>query len=118
MSRSVGLCARRIRRRWDGFFRRASGHQPRNRERRAVGSGQPQTQYLHGPSWSNFGFSVIKDTKITESKTLQFRVEFCNSFDQATFSNPVNLLGATGLGEITRTATTEREIQFGLRFVF
>ncbi len=71
-----------------------------------------------GPGWSNFDFSVIKDTRITESKTLQFRAEFFNIFNQATFGDPDNLLGSTGFGEITSTASAEREIQFALRFIF
>jgi hypothetical protein len=71
-----------------------------------------------GPAWSNLDFSVIKDTKITESKTLQFRAEFFNVLNQATFGNPDNILGSTGFGITTGTATTEREIQFGLRFIF
>jgi hypothetical protein len=71
-----------------------------------------------GPGWANFDFSVIKDTKITESKMLQFRAEFFNVFNLATFGNPGNIVGSTGFGVITGTATAERQIQFGLRFVF
>jgi hypothetical protein len=71
-----------------------------------------------GPGWSNLDFSVIKDTKITESKSLQFRAEFFNILNQATFGTPGNLLGSTGFGVITGTATTERQIQFALRFIF
>ena len=71
-----------------------------------------------GPGWANMDFSVIKDTKITESKMLQFRAEFFNIFNLATFGNPGNIVGSTGFGVITGTATAERQIQFGLRFVF
>jgi len=71
-----------------------------------------------GPGWSNFDFSIIKDTKITESKTLQSRAEFFNIFNQATFANPGEMLGSPGFGIATSTATTERQIQFGLRFIF
>jgi hypothetical protein len=71
-----------------------------------------------GPGWSNLDFSIIKETKITESKSLQFRAEFFNILNHATFGNPGAVLGSTGFGFTTNTATTEREIQFGLRFVF
>ncbi len=71
-----------------------------------------------GPGWSNFDFSVIKNTRITETKTLQFRAEFFNILNEATFGNPDNLLGSTGFGAITGTASAEREIQFALRFIF
>ena len=71
-----------------------------------------------GPGWANLDFSVIKDTKITESKSLQFRAEFFNILNLATFGNPGNTLGSAGFGVITGTATAERIIQFGLRLVF
>jgi hypothetical protein len=71
-----------------------------------------------GPGWSNLDFSIIKDTKLTETKTLQFRAEFFNVLNQATFGNPGATLGSTGFGVITGTATAERQIQFGLRLMF
>jgi hypothetical protein len=71
-----------------------------------------------GPGWANLDFSVIKDTKITESKSLQFRAEFFNILNLATFGTPGNTLGSAGFGLSSTTATTEREIQFGLRFIF
>jgi hypothetical protein len=71
-----------------------------------------------GPGWSNFDFSVIKDTKITETKMLQFRAEFFNILNQATFGTPGGNLGSSDFGISTGTQTAEREIQFGLRFVF
>ncbi len=70
------------------------------------------------PAWSNFDFEVIKNTKITESTTLQFRAEFFNIFNQATFGMPGYTLGASGFGLIGGTATTQRYIQFALRFIF
>jgi hypothetical protein len=70
------------------------------------------------PSWQNLDFSVIKDTRITESKTLQFRAEFFNLPNQATFGTPGGTLNSGNFGKITGTATAEREIQFGLRFIF
>ncbi len=71
-----------------------------------------------GPGWSNLDFSIIKDTKLTETKTLQFRAEFFNILNQATFGNPGATLGSSGFGVITGTATAERQIQFGLRLMF
>jgi hypothetical protein len=71
-----------------------------------------------GPGWSNFDFSILKDTHITESKTLQLRAEFFNVLNQATFGAPYATLGGSGFGLISSTATAERQIQFGLRFIF
>jgi hypothetical protein len=83
-----------------------------------AGPGNLGRNTFTGPGFSNFDFSVIKDTRISESKTLQFRAEFFNILNLATFADPNNLLGSPGFGEITSTATAEREIQFGLRFIF
>ena len=72
-----------------------------------------------GPRWTNLDFSVIKDTRITESKSLQFRAEFFNLPNQATFGSPSSMtLGSASFGKLTWTATTEREIQLGLKFIF
>lgn len=70
------------------------------------------------PGWYNLDFSVIKDTRITETKMVQFRAEFFNIFNVATFGAPVSTVGSPGFGYTGYTATAEREIQLGLRFVF
>ncbi|HEV2425251.1 MAG TPA: carboxypeptidase regulatory-like domain-containing protein [Terriglobia bacterium] len=70
------------------------------------------------PGWNNLDFSVIKDTRITESKTLQFRAEFFNIFNKPTFGWVSSTLGSPGFGYSYTTATAERQIQFGLRFIF
>jgi hypothetical protein len=77
-----------------------------------------------GPGWWNMDFSLVKDTAVTERISLQFRSEFFNIFNVATFSTPGvngssgNTLGSPGFGFASTTATTERQIQFGLRLVF
>jgi hypothetical protein len=70
------------------------------------------------PGWSNLDFSIIKDTQITESKTLQFRAEFFNIFNFATFGPPGSTVGSLGFGFTGSTTTVERQIQFGLRLIF
>jgi len=70
------------------------------------------------PGWSNLDLSIIKDTRITESKMLQFRAEFFNILNEATFSTPRSTLSSPGFGYTTATATNQRIIQFALRFVF
>jgi hypothetical protein len=68
--------------------------------------------------FSNFDFSIMKDTQITESKMLQFRAEFFNLFNEHAFAVPGQVLTSPNFGIATATALPEREIQFGLRFVF
>jgi Carboxypeptidase regulatory-like domain/TonB dependent receptor len=77
-----------------------------------------------GPGWWNMDFSLVKDTSLTERYKLQFRAEFFNIFNVATFSTPGtngssgNVLGSPGFGYSSTTATAERQIQFGLRLMF
>jgi hypothetical protein len=71
-----------------------------------------------GPGWWNFDVSLIKDTHITERSSLQFRAEFFNLPNHPTFGTPNSTLGNPTFGTSTYTATAERQIQFGLRFMF
>ena len=73
---------------------------------------------FRSPGFSNLDFSVIKDTSIKESATLQFRAEFFNLFNQHAFGQAGALLGAAGFGIASSTALPERQIQFGLRLIF
>jgi hypothetical protein len=71
-----------------------------------------------GPAWWNFDTSLVKDTQITERTSMQFRAEFFNVMNHTTFGTPNGGLGGTNFGLSTYTATTERQIQFGLRLTF
>ena len=79
---------------------------------------------LVGPGLASFDFSIYKRFNITENKRLQFRVELFNLFNRANFGFPGNVVFtpsgafAGNAGVITRTVTTGREVQFGLRFSF
>jgi len=85
-----------------------------------------------GPNTLNFDFSLFKNFKLTESKSIQFRAESFNLFNRANLSPP----GGTGAGaysggagvsgtdfgtptfmEITNAAPA-RQIQFALKFLF
>ena len=70
--------------------------------------------------WTNVDFSLIKDTKITERSTLQFRGEFFNIFNLHAFGIPGEVLGSPSFGSSTSTVFTgaERQIQFALRTLF
>ena len=88
--------------------------------------GNSGRNYVYGPGLVNFDFSLIKDTKIKESLNLQFRAEFFNVFNHSNFQAPIdnstvfdnngNPVG--GAGFIDATSTANREIQFGLKFIF
>jgi hypothetical protein len=80
---------------------------------------------LTGPGLTTVDVSALKNTAITERVNLQFRAEFFNILNHSNFStpNPVVFTAATGgpvstAGVINSTATTSRQIQFGLKLLF
>jgi hypothetical protein len=102
----------------DGFFGLPTVVSPVNGAIVLTSPGNLGRNTFTGPGWSDLDFSLVKDTKLTETTKIQFRAEFFNILNQATFGTPGATLGATNFGISTSTATTERQIQFGLRFVF
>ncbi|MSO23686.1 MAG: carboxypeptidase regulatory-like domain-containing protein [Acidobacteria bacterium] len=78
---------------------------------------------FRGPGFSNFDFSLIKDTPIgkrggSDALTVQFRAEFFNLFNIVNFAVPEHFLRGTGFGFITHTAGTSRQLQFSLKLIF
>jgi hypothetical protein len=76
-----------------------------------------------GPGLADVDFSLFKNTAITERTNLQFRAEFFNLLNRANFGTPNATVfsGASispSAGLITTTATTSRQIQFGLKLFF
>ena len=80
---------------------------------------------LRGPDQRNVDFSIVKFFPITEAKRLEFRTEFFNIFNTPSFANPVTLPAVaapvpavTAIGQIIRTSTGPRVIQFAFKFSF
>lgn len=80
---------------------------------------------LTGPGLSELDLSLRKNTAISERVNLQFRSEFFNILNRTNFGtpNPVVYSSASSTpsptaGVITTTATTSRQIQFGLKLLF
>ena len=81
--------------------------------------------HIFTPGVANVDFTVMKDTSLAESTTLQFRAEFFNLFNRANFNSPAgrSLFDRRGnprsnAGEITGTRTTSRQIQVALKLIF
>jgi hypothetical protein len=81
----------------------------------------------HGPAEYNWNFSLFRDFRISEHRTLQFRAQAFNLFNTPEFSNPGASLNApTTFGKSTSTMTTvgqgafgsNRQTEFGLRYTF
>jgi len=88
---------------------------------------------LTGPGLSELDLAVAKSTTIREGLRLQFRAEFFNVLNRSNFTTPNPVVFSTGptpktlttepqvsptAGVISATATTSRQIQFGLKFLF
>lgn len=86
---------------------------------------------LVGPGYLDTDFGVLKDTKINERFTVQFRAELFNIFNHANFSVPslgvfnaggfqTNYAATPGLtaGQITSIVGNARQTQFSLKLLF
>jgi hypothetical protein len=80
----------------------------------------------YGPGLTQFDASVIKKTKIGESRELEFRSEFFNLFNHPNFGQPSSTWspGSSSFGHIYSTINrtigtgTQRQIQFALKMHF
>jgi len=88
---------------------------------------------LTGPGLADVDMSAAKATKIGERVRAQFRVEYFNLLNHSNFSTPNPVVFSTGptpakpstaaavsptAGVLTATATTSRQLQFALKFLF
>ena len=82
-----------------------------------------------GPGLATWDFSVLKETRVRERLSVQFRAEIFNLLNRANFNTPnlivftpptaANLTGLSGTaGSITSTSTTSRQVQFGLKLLW
>ncbi len=78
---------------------------------------------LLGPGLATWDLSFLKDTRLGERMNLQFRAELFNVLNRANFNTPNAIVFTpTGVsptaGVITSTATSSRQIQFGLKLLW
>ena len=88
---------------------------------------------LTGPGLAELDFAVSKSTTIHERLHAQFRAEFFNVLNHANFTTPNAVVYSSGptpktptaeaeasptAGVISATATTSRQIQFGVKLLF
>ncbi len=83
---------------------------------------------LVGPGFWDLDFAVMKNTRLSEKLTVQFRAEAFNLFNHPDFDLPngsLFTLSAIGgalpnplAGQITDTVNAPRQIQFALKFLF
>ena len=63
-------------------------------------------------------FAVLKNTKITERQSVEFRMESTNILNHPVFGVGDQTISSTSFGRITGTSSPRRQIQFGLYYKF
>jgi hypothetical protein len=83
--------------------------------------GNSRRRFFHGPGLNNWDMALLKNTKLTESKTLELRFEAFNAFNHASFSSSLSpgfgTFGSSGFG-IVSADVGPRVLQAGLKFHF
>ena len=72
---------------------------------------------LDGPSFQSINASIVKDTRVAESVTVQFRAEAFNLLNRPNLGLPDVFVGSPTFGRILN-AQSPRHIQLGLKFLF
>jgi hypothetical protein len=105
-------------------------HNPRNGQpyfnadlfsQNALGTpGNASRRYFHGPGMENFDMALLKNLRLTESKSLQFRLEAFNVFNHTQFFGPQAVDGNIGSGTFGQAvnAAAPRLVQVGIKFAF
>jgi hypothetical protein len=87
----------------------------------ALGSpGNASRRSFHGPGMVNFDLALLKDFKVTERKSFQFRIEAFNAFNHAQFFGPASVQGNIDsplFGQVIK-AQPPRLMQAALKFIF
>jgi len=82
--------------------------------------GNASRRYFHGPGMENFDMALLKNLRLSESKSLQFRLEGFNVFNHAQFFGAQavdgNISSAT-FGQVV-SAMAPRLVQAGVKFTF
>jgi Carboxypeptidase regulatory-like domain/TonB dependent receptor len=82
--------------------------------------GSASRRYFHGPGMENFDMALVKNLRLTESKSLQFRLEAFNVFNHAQFFGPQSVDGnisSSTFGQVV-SAAAPRLVQVGAKFIF
>jgi hypothetical protein len=79
--------------------------------------GNADRRFFSGPGLNNWDMALLKNTRITESKSIQFRCEAFNIWNHAQFQNPTGLINSSLFGVVT-AANPPRVLQLAGKFIF
>jgi hypothetical protein len=82
--------------------------------------GSASRRSFYGPGTLNFDLALLRSFALSESKTLQFRLETFNTFNHAQFFGPAAVNGDFGTGTFGYVvkAAPPRLVQLALKFTF
>lgn len=82
--------------------------------------GNSPRRFFYGPGLNNFDTAIQKSLSLSDSKSLQFRLEAFNVFNHAQFFGPATVNGnisSAGFGQIVN-AQAPRQVQAAAKFIF
>src|ERR1700733_11439859 len=82
--------------------------------------GTSKRRFFYGPGLDNFDMALLKNVRLTESKSLQFRIESFNIFNHAQFFGPQSVDGnidSLTFGDVV-SAQPPRLVQLAAKFNF
>ena len=82
--------------------------------------GTAKRRFFYGPGMDNYDIALLKNVRLTESKSLQFRLEGFNIFNHAQFFGPQSVdgnIGSSSFGQVVG-ADSPRLVQLGAKFFF
>ena len=71
-----------------------------------------------GPGQRTTDLAISKTVSFDGGKTLSFRADVLNMFDDPLFSGPVTTFGTSTFGQITTVGGFARSVQFQVRLAF
>jgi hypothetical protein len=82
--------------------------------------GTARRRFFYGPRISNFDLALKKDLRLSESKSLQFRLEAFNVFNHTQFYGPAAVNGNISSADFWQvvSAAPPRLIQLAGKFLF
>ena len=83
-----------------------------------TGFGNVRPGSVRAPGFENVDMAVQKSFDTFRENRVDFRADFFNAFNIASYSNPDSGVSDTSFGQITSTRSTERHIQFELKYAF
>jgi hypothetical protein len=80
--------------------------------------GDVHTGSLRAPGFFNVDGALEKSFAVYHENKVNFRADFFNLFNIVSYGNPDNTMTDSTFGQITNTRSTERHIQFELKYAF